>query len=332
MLELRMNAVVVSEPGGPDMLQIQEVNRPKPESHQVLVRVELAGVNYLDVMQRSGGTGREVPFIAGVEGMGIVTARGDGVADIAVGQRVGWMAGSQGSFAEYTTVDESKAVVIPDSLSDATAVSSLMQGITAQYLVNETYPVIKSDVAVVHAAAGGVGRLLLQMAKLRGATVIGTTSTKEKSRFIRELGADYVFGYDDFDTRTKEVTDGLGASVVFDGVGETTFSRSLAALRIRGTLVVTGAASGPVPPLDVNGLNTGGSLYLTRPTVAHHIRTKSEIQRRAGEVFKLLETGKLHLGDATEYPIAQVQDAFTALEDRQTTGKLILRVAGGFTQ
>lgn len=325
-----MKAVVVHETGGPEAFCVTDVNRPVPAPHQVLVRVELAGVNYLDVMQRSSGVGRDMPFIAGVEGIGAIASVGRDVTQFTVGQRVGWMAGSQGSFAEYAAVDESKAVVIPDALSDATAVAALMQGITAQYLVNDTYLVTEGDVVVVHAAAGGVGGLLTQMAKLRGATVVGTTSTPAKAEFIRQLGANHVFGYDDFDARVLEVTGGVGANVVFDGVGKSTFKRSLAALRVRGTLVLTGGASGPVPPFNVNDLNTGGSLYLTRPTVAHHIHTSLELQRRADEVFDLIEAGKLRLGDATEYPVARVQEAFTALEARRTTGKLLLRVAGGF--
>lgn len=320
-----MTSVVVPEFGDPEVYQRREVSLPQPGSGQVLVKLSVSGVNFLDVAQRKGGTPVKAPFAAGVEGVGVVVETGDADSGLAEGQRVGWLAGGQGAFSEFALVSADKIVEIPDAIEDAVAASVLMQGITAHYLTNTTYPVADGDIVLVHAAAGGVGQLLTQMAKLKGATVIGTVSNAEKAEVAKRAGADFVFGYADFETRTRGVTEGLGAHVVFDGVGATTFKQSLQALRTRGTLVVTGNASGPIPPIDINELNAGGSLYLTRPTVMHHIGTSEELNRRASEVFALIESGRITTQIGGRYPVADLADAFRALESRGTTGKIILQ-------
>lgn len=320
----RMRAVVVPEYGGPEVYREQIVERRALGPGQALVRLTVSGLNYLDVAQRRGATPLEAPFAAGVEGVGVITELGSDISGFSVGQRVGWLAGGQGSFSEYAVVDGSRLVAIPSVIDDETAVAALMQGITAHYLATDTFPVGEGDVVVVHAAAGGVGQLLTQIAKLKGAIVIGTTSTPAKAEIAEQNGADRVFGYDEFAEKTRAVTGGNGASVVYDGVGATTFVDSLRTLRVRGTMVVIGNASGPVPPLDVNALNTGGSLYLTRPTVMHHIRTSEELNRRAEDVFGWIESGQVKVSIGARHPVADVADAFRALESRATTGKVVL--------
>jgi NADPH:quinone reductase len=319
-----IRTLIVPEYGEPDVYAQRRSDRPVAGAGQVLVKLTVSGVNFLDVAQRKGTTPVQVPFAAGVEGVGTVAAVGRDVTAFGTGERVGWLAGGQGSFSEYALVDATRLVPIPDELDDETAVAALMQGVTAHYLTTDTFPVRAGDVAVVHAAAGGVGQMLTQIAKLKGATVVGTTSTTEKGLIATRNGADHVFGYGDFAKRTREVTEGLGASVVYDGVGATTFANSLAALRVRGTLAVIGNASGPVPPVDLNALNTGGSLFLTRPTVMHHIRTSEELNRRAGDVFGWITAGKVKVSIGARYPVRDVVNAFRALESRSTTGKVVL--------
>ena len=321
----QVRTLIVPTFGGPEVYAEQWADQITPGPGQVLVRLTVSGVNFLDVAQRTGATPVQAPFAAGVEGVGVVTTLGQDVTGFTTGQRVGWLAGGQGSFSEYATVAADKLVAIPDHIDDETAVGALMQGVTAHYLTTDTFPVGQGDVVVVHAAAGGVGQLLTQIAKLKGATVIGTTSTAEKAEIARVNGADHVFGYDDFADRTREVSDGTGASVVYDGVGATTFADSLRSLRIRGTLVAIGSASGPVPPINVNALNSGGSLYLTRPTVMHHISTSAELNGRAAQVFDWITSGKLGVSIGARYPIAEVAEAFRALESRRTVGKVVLR-------
>ncbi|WP_231445964.1 quinone oxidoreductase family protein [Brevibacterium zhoupengii] len=318
-----MKSVVVPDHGGPEVYEIREQPVPTPDSGQALVRVSLAGVNYLDVAQRTGATPLQAPFAAGVEGLGTVTDPGD--TGLNRGARVGWLAGGQGSFSEYALVSADKIVDIPDHVSDKAAISALMQGITAQYLTTTTYQVSSNDVVLVHAAAGGVGQLLTQMAKLKGATVFGTVSTPAKAEIALGAGADQVFDYEDFDVRIKQKTAGHGADVVYDGVGATTFSKSLRSLRTRGILVSIGTASGPVPQVDINQLNVGGSLYLTRPTVMHHIQTRHELNKRAAEVFGLIDAGKIKISDGQYRPLSEVEDAFRTLESRNSTGKIILK-------
>lgn len=319
----RMTSVIVPRFGGPEVYESTDVALPEPGPGQVLVRLRTSGVNFLDVAQRRGTTALPAPFAAGVEGVGEVVASGALGGAPVVGRRVGWLAGGQGSFSEYALVAGDKVVAIPDAVDDDVAVSLLMQGITAQYLTTSTYPVSTGDVVLVHAAAGGLGQLVTQLAKLRGATVIGTASTAHKAEIARANGADFVFTYDDFVARTAEVTDGAGVHVVYDGVGATTVAGSLDALRIRGTLVVVGSASGPVPPIDIGRLNAG-SLSVTRPTVVHHIRTPEELGARAAEVFALAASGRITTHIGGRYDIADVAEAFRALESRGTTGKLVL--------
>lgn len=317
-----MTFVKVEEHGGPEAYVQVENEDLAPDQGQVLVELSVSGVNFLDVVQRRAAL--PTPFRAGVEGVGRVVAAGEDVKDFDIGARVGWMAGGQGSFSQFALVQAEKAVPVPDDIDDETAVAALMQGITAQYLTTDTHPVSPGDVVVVHAAAGGLGQLLTQVAVSKGATVIGTTSSKEKAEIARNNGASHVFGYEDFAEQTLRVTDNLGASVIYDGVGATTFDNDLKAVRTRGTIVVVGNASGPVPPVDVNTLNTSGSLFLTRPTVADHVRTAEELRGRTDEIFAWIRNGDLRMHIGARYPIAEVADAFTALESRATTGKIIL--------
>lgn len=319
-----MNAVVVSTHGGPENLEFRRVARPEPEAGQVLVKLSVAGVNYLDVAQRNGATALQAPFRPGVEGVGVIEALGEEVTGLVSGQRVGWLAGGQGSFSEFTVVEASKVVAIPEGIDDFTAVAALMQGFTAHYLSHDTYALGTDDIVLIHAAAGGVGQWLTQMARLKGARVIGTVSTKAKEAVALANGAAHVIGYEGFADKVRELTGGEGASVVYDGVGKSTFAESLRALRVRGMLVAIGAASGPIPLLDVNSLAGLGSLAVTRPTVIHHVRTAEEISRRASEVFGWIASGAISVPPVTHYDITQVVQAFTALESRRTTGKLVL--------
>ncbi|UVI36001.1 quinone oxidoreductase family protein [Brevibacterium spongiae] len=323
-----MTSIIVNEHGGPEKYVVAadtDAAAAAPAEGQLQVRLALAGVNFLDVAQRRGGTPVKAPFAPGVEGVGTVTAVGEGVDGFSLGDRVGWMTGGQGSFSATALVNADKAVPLPDDIDDETAVAALMQGITAHYLTTSTFPISAGDVVVIHAAAGGLGQMLTQIAALKGATVIGTTSTAEKAEIARANGAAHVFGYDDFAAGVLDVTDGEGAAVIFDGVGATTFDDDLKALRTRGTVVVVGNASGPVPAVDVNTLSASGSLFLTRPTVVDHVRTPAELRSRTDEIFGWIRGGDLtvHIGD--RFPITEVAAAFSALESRATTGKVILQ-------
>lgn len=320
-----MTSIIVNEHGGPEKYEVTD-DSPEgaaaPADGQLQVSLSLAGVNFLDVVQRRAAL--PTPFRPGVEGVGTVTAVGAGVNGFSVGDRVGWMTGGQGSFSSTALVRSDKAVPLPDDIDDGTAVAALMQGITAHYLITDTYPVASGDVVLIHAAAGGLGQLLTQIAVLKGATVIGTTSSEAKAEIARKNGAAHVFGYEDFADKTREVTDGRGASVVYDGVGKTTFDGDLEAVATRGTIVVVGNASGPVDPVDVNTLNTSGSLFLTRPTVVDHVRTPEELRSRTDEIFGWIRNGDLTVNIGERFPITEVAAAFTALESRATTGKIIL--------
>jgi NADPH2:quinone reductase len=319
-----MRAIVVNTFGGPEAFTPAEVDPPAVDSGQVLVEVSVSGVNFLDAYQRNGATPVQAPFLAGVEGVGTVIEVGDGVRDIDVGQRVGWFTGGQGSFADVAVVRADKAVPIPDDVDDETAAAVMMQGVTAHYLATDTYAIQPGDTVLVHAAAGGVGHLLTQIAKIRGGNVIGTVSTEEKAEAARAAGADYVLSYDDFAEEVRSVTGGEGVAAAYDGIGATTFEGSLASLRIRGTLVVCGAASGPTPPLEIPRLNFGGSLYVTRPTVVHYTRTPAELRGRTDDLFAWLAEGTLKVSIGGRYALSAVGDAFAALEARKTQGKLLL--------
>ena len=322
-----MRVIEVAGRGGPEVLNLAERPAPQPGPGQVVTEVTAAGVNYMDIYQREGvgGYRPDLPFVTGGEGAGTVIAVGAGVTSPAVGDRVAWV--GPGSYAEQVVLPADRVVPVPDGISDELAAASILQGMTAHYLVTSTYPVQDGDVAVVHAAAGGVGLLLTQMVKLRGGIVIATCSggaDGEKARLAKDAGADHVTGYDQFRAVTGEVTDGTGAHVVYDGVGQATFDDSLAALRRRGMLVVYGAASGQVPPLDIQRLNSGGSLFLTRPTLAHYTADPEELRWRARDVFDWIASGELDVRIGGRYPLAEAARAQQDLAARRTSGKLLL--------
>jgi NADPH:quinone reductase len=321
-----MRAVVIERHGGPEVLALTE--RPSPEAGpgQLLVDVEAAGVNYMDIYQRQGLPPYDVgdlPAVPGAEGAGTVAALGPGVDGVAVGDRVAWT-GVPGSYAERTLLPADRAVPVPEGIDTRVAAAVMLQGATAHYLCHDTFPVSQGDVVVVHAAAGGVGLLLTQMVKQRGGVVVATTSTPEKAALALQAGADRVTGYDDFGRLAKEVSGGAGAAVVYDGVGAATFDASLAALRRRGSMVLYGAASGPVPPFDLQRLQTGGSLFVTRPTLVHHVATRRELLRRTGDVFGWIRNGQLQVRIGATYPLEDAARAQEDLAARRTTGKLLL--------
>jgi NADPH:quinone reductase len=320
-----MRAIIAERTGGPEVLRVAEREAPRPGPGEVVVEVAAAGVNFMDIYQREGiGNYRtEPPFVLGAEGAATVTAVGEDVTSLAVGDRVAW-AGPSGSYAEQVALPARRLVPVPDGVSLQVAAAAMLQGMTAHYLANSTYPVREGDVAVVHAAAGGVGLLLTQMVKRRGGVVVGTTSSGEKAELAISAGADHVVRYDRFRDIVDEVTDGAGAHVVYDGVGKDTFDASLEALRPRGMMVLYGAASGPVPPLDPQRLNAGGSLYLTRPTLVHYIADAEELRWRAGEVFDWITKGELDVRIGGTYPLADAARAHEDLAARRTTGKLLL--------
>jgi NADPH2:quinone reductase len=298
---------------------------PRPGPGEVVVRVAAAGVNFMDIYQREGlgNYRREPPFITGGEGAGTVIAIGDGVTGLAEGDVVAW-AGPSGSYAEQVAVPADRVVRVPDGIDPKVAAAVMLQGITAHYLSTSTYPVRDGDVAVVHAAAGGVGLLLTQMVKRRGGVVIATTSGGEKNELARRAGADHLTSYAEFREVAKEATSGMGAHVVYDGVGQATFDDSLAALRPRGMMVLYGAASGPVPPFDPQRLNSGGSLLLTRPTMGHYLADRAELEWRAGELFSWIADGDLDVRIGATYPLGDAARAQEDLAARRTTGKLLL--------
>ncbi|PPK66733.1 quinone oxidoreductase [Actinokineospora auranticolor] len=318
-------AIVVAENGGPEVLTYTDVPERAPGAGEVAVRSAAAGVNYIDVYHRTGLYPLPLPLVLGQEGAGTVTAVGDGVTGVAVGDRVAWT-GVTGSYAEHVVVPASAAVPVPSGVDDETAAALLLQGLTAHFLVTSSYPVQEGDTVLVHAAAGGVGLLLVQLAKARGARVIGTVSTADKERQTRAAGADEVIRYteEDFVARTRELTGGEGVAAVYDGVGATTFDGSLASLRRRGTLALFGAASGPVPPLDPQRLNKAGSVFLTRPNLGDHLATPEELRWRTGDLFAAVEKGTLTITIGERYPLAEARDAHTAIESRRTSGKLLL--------
>lgn len=320
-----MRAIQVQSHGGPEVLEVADVDVSSPGPGQVLVDVTASGVNYIDTYQRSGIYPMPLPLRLGIEGAGAVAAVGGGVTGLAVGDRVGWVA-APGSYAQQVVVDAVRAIPVPAGVSDETAAAVLLQGLTAHYLSTATYPVQPGDAVVVHAAAGGVGLLLTQMVKLRGGRVIATVSTDEKAVLARAAGADEVIRYDrvDFAPEVRRLTGGAGAAAVYDGVGRSTFDGSLASLRPRGMMVLFGAASGPVPPLDPQRLNSGGSLFLTRPTLVHYTLTREELLARAGDVFGWIAAGKLDVRIGGRYPLAGARRAHEDLQGRRTTGKLLL--------
>jgi NADPH2:quinone reductase len=320
-----VRAVEIATHGGPEVLELLDRPIPEPGPGQLLVDVAVAGVNYRDVYEREGGYGGKLPLVVGAEGMGTIAAVGDAVSEFATGDRVAWAA-APGSYAEQVLVEAERAIPVPDGVSDELAGAALLQGMTAHYLCTDSYSVQAGDTVLVHAAAGGVGRLLTQMVKARGGRVIGTTSTIDKVQVARAAGADEVIGYDGFAEQVRELTGGDGAAAVYDGVGRTTFDESLAALRPRGFMVLYGAASGPAPPLDPQRLMAGGSLYLTRPSLVHYTLTRGELLGRARDVLDGIVEGKLDLQVGGRYPLEEARRAHEELEGRRTTGKLVLLV------
>ena len=317
---------MAQRPGGPEVLAVAEVAPPTPSADELLVQVAAAGVNFVDTYRRSGAYATPFPHIVGVEGAGVVTQVGADVTDFVAGDRVAWV-DAPGSYAEQVSLPAAKAAPVPEGLELTTAAAVALQGITAQYLVNSTYAVRPGDEVLVHAAAGGVGLVLVQLVTLRGGRVIGTVSTEEKERLARAAGADHVIRYtevEDVAAEVRKATEGRGVAVVYDGVGKDTFEASLASLRTRGMLVLSGASSGKVPPFDPQRLNPLGSLYLTRPTIAHYTADHAELTRRAQEVFDAVVKGQLHVTISQTLPLAQAADAHRALEGRRTVGKLIL--------
>ncbi|MBD0349283.1 MAG: quinone oxidoreductase [Thermoleophilia bacterium] len=318
-----MRAVVVTRSGGPEVLEVRDQPAPEVGPGRLLVDVEAVGVNYRDIYEREGRYGPSPPFVAGVEGAGTVAAVGADVSDFGAGDRVAWVA-APGSYAEQVAVDAARAVPVPEGVSSELAAAALLQGMTAHYLATSTYRVRPDDEVVIHAAAGGVGLLLTQIVKLRGGRVIATTSNEEKAALARRAGADEVIGYDGFAERVRELTGGAGAAVVYDGVGKATFDESLTALRPRGTLVLFGAASGPVPPFDPMRLEGHGSLFLTRPSLRHYTAERSDLLERAYEVFGWIAERRLDVLIGGRYPLDQARRGQEDLAARKTTGKLLL--------
>lgn len=317
-----MRAIVVPAYGDSSVLEYAERPDPEPGPGEVLVEVAATGVNFIDVYHREGRYPMPLPLVLGNEGAGTVTAVGSGVTDVVPGDRVVW-ASVMGSYATKAVVPADKVVRLPEGLSPDLAAAVFLQGLTAHYLTHSTYAVHTGDDVLVHAAAGGMGLLLVQMAKLRGARVIGTVSSPEKEKLARQAGADEVIGYENFAEAVKDIT-GAGVHVVYDGVGAATFDGSLESLRPRGTMALYGAASGPVPPFDPQRLNAGGSLFLTRPTLGHYTATREELLSRANDLLGWVASGALKVHVSQRYPLAEARRAHDDLEARRTTGKLLL--------
>ena len=320
-----MKAIQVQKSGGPEVLTLVDLPAPKPKPNEAVVKVSAAGVNFIDVHIREGLYPSSLPFVIGQEASGIVSEIGADVKSFKPGDRVAYT-GIRGSYAEYAAVPADRLVLLPPGISEQQAAAAMLQGMTAHYLVYDTYPLKKGETALIHAAAGGVGLLLVQMAKNIGARVIATTGTEEKAKLARAAGADEVILYaqQDFEVETKRLTDGKGVHVIYDGVGKTTFEKDLNVLRPRGYLVLFGAASGPVPLFDVGKLAQKGSLFITRPTLLHYMAAHEELQKRATDVLTMIATGKVKLRIEHIYPLREAQQAHRDLEGRKTTGKLLL--------
>jgi NADPH:quinone reductase len=311
--------------GGHDAMQLEELPTPEPGDGEALVRVEAAGVNFMDVYQRTGAYPTELPSGLGAEGAGVVEAIGARVTEVRPGERVAWSA-APGSYATHVLARAAALVPIPDGVSTRVAAASMLQGMTAHYLSHSTYPLKPGDTCLVHAAAGGVGLLLVQMAKRAGARVFGTTSTEDKAKLAREAGADEIIFYtrEAFDEAVRALTSGRGVDVVYDSVGASTFEKSLVSLRPRGLLALYGQSSGRVPPVDLQVLNQRGSLFVTRPTLRDYVATRAELRERAASVLGAIERGEVRVRIHAEYPLERAADAHRALEGRETSGKLLL--------
>jgi NADPH:quinone reductase len=322
-----MHAIQIAEHGGPEVLHYVELDDPSPGPGQLLIKAEAIGVNFIDTYFRTGQYPRETPFVVGTEVCGTVEAVGEDVAALGVGDRV-VTTQAAGAYAEYCVAPADFCAYVPDGVSPDVAASSLLKGMTAHYLLKSVYPVQQGDTVLMHAGAGGVGLILTQWATSMAAQVITTVSTPEKAELSRAAGAVEVLDYPDdpaeFGKKIRELTDGQGVKAVYDGVGKTTFDASLASLAVRGTLALFGAASGPVPPFDPQRLNTAGSLFLTRPTLLHYIRTPDEFSWRAGELLDAISTGTLTITVSNRYPLADAADAHRDLEGRKTVGSVVL--------
>src|SRR5579863_7830696 len=320
-----MKAIYLKQTGGPEVMELADLPVPQPKPNEAVVKIAASGVNFIDIYQREGRYKVPLPFVLGQEGAGTVSSVGADVKSTKPGDRVAWAA-ILGSYAEYAAVPAERLVKIPQGVSDQQAAAAMLQGMTAHYLVYAAFPLKSGQTALIHAAAGGVGLLLVQMAHNLGARVIGTVSTEEKARLARDAGADEVILYTqvDFEAETKRLTGGKGVDVVYDGVGKATFDKSMNVLRPRGTLVLFGASSGPVPPVDPAVLAQKGSLFLARTTLAHFTATRDELLARSGAVFGMIASGKLKLRIDHTYPLANAQQAHRDLEGRKTTGKLLL--------
>ncbi len=320
-----MRAIRVESPGGPEVLQLVELPTPTAGAGQALVRVEAAGVNFIDIYHRAGTYKVDLPFTAGQEGAGVVESIGPGVTEVVPGDRVAW-AGPMGSYATHQLLPAAKLVRVPEGVDSRSAAAAMLQGITAHYLINDTVRLKAGDIALIHAAAGGVGQLFCQLARRTGAHVIGTAGGPDKVELALKAGAHEAIDYKaaDFEAEVKRLTGGKGVHVVYDSVGVDTFEKSLRCLRPRGMMVLFGASSGPVPPLDVQRLAAGGSLYLTRPTIGTYIASREELLAHAGAVLGAVQRGELKLRLEEPMPLAQAGDAHRLLASRKTTGKLLL--------
>ena len=320
-----MKAIRVQHTGGPEVMQLADIPAPQPKLAEALLKVNIAGVNSIDVQFRDGRLRTPLPFTPGQEGAGVVTAVGPQARAVKVGDRVAW-SGTLGSYAEYVTAPEEHLVPIPSSITDEQAAAAMMHGLTAHYLVNDAHKLKAGETALAHAAAGGVGLLLVQMARAAGARVIGTVSSEEKAQLARDAGADevVVFTRQDFQSEVNRLTGGKGVDVVYDGVGKDTFEKNLNVLRPRGMLVLYGMSSGPVPPVDPARLSEKGSLYMARTTLAHFTATREELLARSSALFHMIAEGKLKLLIAKTYALADAPRAHHDLESRQIAGKLLL--------
>ena len=320
-----MKAIRVHTPGGPEVMKLEEVPEPKAGPGQAVVKLEAAGLNYIDVYFRTGMYKAPLPLTPGLEGAGTVTQVGDGVKDLKPDDRVAYT-GIPGSYAQMNVCPADRLVKLPDKLSFRDGAAAMLQGMTAHYLTRSTYALKSGDTCLVHAAAGGMGLLLTQMGKMFGATVIGTVSTDEKAALAKQAGADHVILYSkqDFVAEVKRITGNRGVDVIYDGVGATTFEKGLTCIRPRGVMALYGAASGPVGPLDLQLLNANGSLFVTRPSLNHHIASREELVQRSGDVLGWIRDGKLKLRVETTFPLDKAGEAHRALEGRKTTGKVLL--------
>jgi NADPH:quinone reductase len=320
-----MRAIQITQTGGPEVLVLRELPTPEPGPGQVFIQIEACGVNFVDVYQREGRYPVQLPFIPGQEAAGTVVALGADVTSAKVGDRVAWCH-VMGTYAEYAVAPVSKLIVIPEGISTRQAAAAMLQGMTAHYLAHSTYPIQRGDDVLIHAGAGGVGLLLIQMAKHLGARVITTVSTDEKATLAHRAGADEVILYtrEEFAPKVRQLAGGRGVPVVYDSVGKTTFDGSLACLRTRGMMVLYGGSSGAVPPFDLIQLSTKGSLFITRPTMKDYTATREEYELRAGDVLRWVAEGSLKLRLEHNYPLAEAGQAHRDLEARKTTGKVLL--------